>query len=366
MCVSASASKLQDITDLVRLTLGSAPYTARQLAKILGKLIALTPALGPIAMVLCRLAQSELAAFTDSHSWSSSLTLSSSASDALLLLVDSFPDFNGAPIRNESTAVPLTRYLPNSDPDRCVYGPPPDAIIASDASQHAVCSYDVHGANGFFHQEVLSLTESAYSSGHRELLAVLSALQSETQASFSGTASSVYWLTDSQNLVTFLTKGSSKPAIQATVLDIFKISRRLRIDIIPIHLLRSDYRIQVADFGSRFYDPDDWSIDSSSFESLTRFWPATIDLFAHFSNSQLPRFYSFGNAPHTSSVDAFVQDWNGEIAWCSFELWPCNGHLRLSLLSSRCVSFLSHFHSHPLSNLQSFRMQRSYILLFFV
>ena len=319
MRVSASDSKLHDISQLTRQTLSGHSYTARQLAKVIGKLIALQPAMGPIVMVLCRQAQSELAAFTDHHNWSSSLTLSAEASEAILLLIDSFDIFNGAPIRNESTATPLSRYIPGCSDDRIIYGVAPTSIVASDASAHAVCSYDVQGAHGFFHQDVLTLTEASFSSGHRELLAVKSALQSPTaQAAFSASpsSSSVFWLTDSENMVTFLTKGSGRPLIQSTVIEIFKLSRQLMVDIIPIHLRRSDYRIQVADYGSRFYDPDDWSIDSASFESLTLLWPATVDLFAHFSNAQVPRFYSFGNAPHTSGVDAFTQDWNGEIAWC--------------------------------------------------
>ena len=77
-------------------------------------------------------------------------------------------------------------------------------------------------------------------------------------------------------MVTFLTKGSSRPAIQSTVLDIYRLTRRKSLDIIPLHVRRSDYRIQAADTGSRFYDPDDWSIDTASFESLTQFWPASI------------------------------------------------------------------------------------------
>ena len=42
----------------------------------------------------------------------------------------------------------------------------------------------------------------------------------------------------------------------------------------------------------------------------------SVDLFAHFSNAQVPKFYSFGNSPHTAGVDAFAQDWSNEAAWC--------------------------------------------------
>ena len=315
MQVSATISKLDEVATLARTLLASPPYQARQLAKLLGKLVSLLPALGPVVMVLCRLAQTELSVFTDNNSWSASMTLSEDASAAILLLVDSLTEFNGAPIRNEATAVPLSSFLDGMPDNRFVYRPPlvAPAVIASDASAHAICSYDVQNAGGFFHQDVLSIPEASYSSGHRELLAVLSMLRSTSVTSI--LSRSVYWLTDSENLVTFLTKGSSRPSIQATVLDIYHLSHRLKLDIIPLHVRRSDYRIQAADHGSRFFDPDDWSIDTASFESITQFWPASIDLFAHFSNTHLPRFYSYGNAPHTSGVNAFAQDWTGEIAW---------------------------------------------------
>ena len=315
MTVSASSNKFEAIATLVQDTLSLPSYPAKQVAKLTGKLIALYPAMGPIVHVLARLAQSELAAFTERHSWSAHMKLSSAASDALLLLTSGFSDFNGYPIRNESTARPLSSFIGPLQQDSSFFGSStPSAIIASDASAHASCSYAVSGARNLFHQSVFSQEESGFSSGHRELLAVKTTLEAMS-ASFDR-GSSVFWLTDSENLVTFLTKGSSKKAIQNTVIDIFRLCRSLLLDIIPIHLKRSDYRIQVADYGSRFYDPDDWACDSASFEHLTVHWPATIDLFAHFTNAQVPRFYSFGNAPHTSGIDAFSHSWDNEIAWC--------------------------------------------------
>ena len=317
MTVSAPSLKLEEVNDLIRQTLAAPSCSAKQLAKVTGKIISLLPALGPIVMVLCRLAQTELAAFTEVHSWSSSITLSSEAADSLFLLADSLLVFNGYPIRNEATAIPLSSYLGHLDHDRdlSVYGlRAPPLVVASDASAHALCAYDVQGAGSLFHQAVFSEAEARLSSGHRELLAVKSALESVPSAFSQG--SSVFWLTDSENLVTFLSKGSSKRPIQTTVVDIFRLTRALRLDLIPIHLRRSDYRIEVADYGSRFYDPDDWSCDASSFEELTRFWHVTIDLFAHYSNAQVSRFYSYGNSPHTSGIDAFTHSWANELAWC--------------------------------------------------
>ena len=315
MTVAADHLKLQEVETLIRSTF-AAPRTARQVAKLTGKVIALTPALGPIAMVLARLAQNELASFTESHSWSAPMILSEAARDALLLLADSLTFFNGYPIRNEATAKPLSQFIEcDASDSRTVHGiRDENCVVASDSSASALCVYDVRNTRSLFHQATFSASESDFSSGHRELLAVKSALQSVPSAFSRSSASSVFWLTDSENLVTFLTKGSSRRPIQLTVLEIYRLTRSLLLDLIPIHLHRSDYRIQVADYGSRFYDPDDWACDAQSFEHLTSYWPATIDLFAHYSNAQLPKFYSFGNSPHTSGVDAFAQSWDDELA----------------------------------------------------
>ena len=91
--------------------------------------------------------------------------------------------------------------------------------------------------------------------------------------------------------------------------------RAQRLKLIPVHLKRSDYRIQWADEGTREFDPDDWGIDSRTFKECTEHWQVTIDLFGHSSNAKCQRFYSYGNAPHTAGVDAFTQSWSNEIAW---------------------------------------------------
>ena len=113
--------------------------------------------MGPIVLVLCRLAQSEVAEFTSVRSLASLMTLSPRARDALLLLVDSLEAFNGAAVRNESTAIHLSSFLDQYSGKRVVHGVLPHAIVASDASAHAVCAYDIQGAGGFFHQDPLSL-----------------------------------------------------------------------------------------------------------------------------------------------------------------------------------------------------------------
>ena len=123
-------------------------------------------------------------------------------------------------------------------------------------------------------------------------------------------------MTDSENLVTFLSKGSTKMHIQEVVLDVLKMARQMNIHLVPIHLRREDPRIKMADEGSKKKDSDDWSIDLSSFEMIRQqFGPFTIDLFADQSNKKVDRFYSDFLCPKSLGIDAFAHSWDHETAW---------------------------------------------------
>ena len=125
----------------------------------------------------------------------------------------------------------------------------------------------------------------------------------------------ILWLTDSTNLCVFLTKGSKKPAIQADVLEVHWLCHDLVVRLTPIHLKRDDFRIQVADAGTRFFDPDDWAIDRTSYVHLTDGMFIDLDVFAHTTNAKVARFFSYGRCPRTAAIDAFSQDWKDTVAW---------------------------------------------------
>ena len=62
--------------------------------------------------------------------------------------------------------------------------------------------------------------------------------------------------------------------------------KRLNIRIIPIHLLRDDPRIKIADDGSKTVDTDDWQIDDETFQRNKDKYNFTIDLFVSDRNSK--------------------------------------------------------------------------------
>ena len=233
--------------------------------------------------------------------------------------------YNGYPIKNLATAKRLDTFLTPSKETAEKEAPAQllrvqetaskPRIIAGDASAVATCALEVDGNEGFFTQYELSPEERNFSSGQRELLTVLRALQTEQEFFRSLTNQTIIWITDSTNLVSFLTKGTMKMPIQRQVLEVYKLLRHYSIRVAPVHLKRTDYRIQWADEGSRFFDPDDWSIDKMSYTELTNEYTPSVDLFAHSSNTKCVKFYSYANASNTAGVDAFAQDWTGETAW---------------------------------------------------
>ena len=158
--------------------------------------------------------------------------------------------------------------------------------------------------------------ERNYSSGHRELLAVKQTLENYSHIwSNKKEATNIYWLTDSENLVQFLKKGSGKSHIQKEVFQIMLICQELNIRIIPIHLLREDPRIKVADEGSKTDDTDDWQVDISTFRQFDVSMKFSIDLFASDWNCKCSRFYSNFWCKDTLGIDSFCHEWDGEIAW---------------------------------------------------
>jgi hypothetical protein len=151
----------------------------------------------------------------------------------------------------------------------------------------------------------------------RELLTVKYILQDMwEEASSQSKSRTIYWLTDSENLGRFLTKGSSKRPIQEEVLKVVEAARKLKISLVPIHLRREDPRIKIADAGSKSADSDDWSIDNESFKRLEqKFERFSVDLFADEANRKVDKFYSAYYSPEAAGVEAFSQDWTGEKAW---------------------------------------------------
>jgi len=295
----------------------------KDLARYVGTIASAEPALGPFTSVMTRRMHSAIAEISETQGWQARVRISQEIADDAREFGRLLDKFDGTAIRTSNTAMSVLSIV----------GPPSEfikkqyidrhnteaeiKIWCGDASQNAVCAYSVMGSTSFFFKKMLSDEEATKSSGQRELLTVkytLMSLRGKEQAR--ATHTTVYWLSDSENLVAFLARGSRKPEIQQTVLEILALARKLLITIIPIHLRREDPRIQIADAGSKSFDSDDWSIDKESFENIQgKAGQFTIDLFADEANAQVPRFFSKFFSPKCKGVDAFAQPWDGEHCW---------------------------------------------------
>ena len=295
----------------------------KQVAKVLGRMISLEPALGNFPLTFARLAYCELEAGVEKFGWKGFITVSAEALSSLGIFLKRFEEFNGTIIKTAAAAVSVlsiigppsehlkTRTIPNHVRNL------PTEIWCGDASNAAVCAYSIDTGTDTYFIGKLSPAECQLSSGGRELVTVLKALEAQSQATGPWKKSTlIYWLTDSTNLVTFLTKGSTKAAIQTMVIEVLCLAKTLNCIIQPIHLLRDDPRIVIADAGSKVPDSDDWSVDNATLEWLNeQLGPFTLDCFADESNKKVRRFLSNFACPTSLGIDALCHSWDKENCW---------------------------------------------------
>jgi hypothetical protein len=108
-----------------------------------------------------------------------------------------------------------------------------------------------------------------------------------------GAPTTLWWLTDNQNVEKMLSKGSGKLSVMRLVLDILKRGRELQFSIEPVWVSRDNPFLQKADALSKGIDSDNWAISGADFDDLAvRFGPFTVDLFATGLNAKCNRFYT--------------------------------------------------------------------------
>ena len=142
----------------------------------------------------------------------------------------------------------------------------------------------------------------------RELLAVKYVIISLIDK-FSG--SSIKWYTDNKNVALMLNIGSKKQHLQSEIMQIFNICypRSINIDIEWIPRTQNER----ADYLSKIYDDNDWGISDILFNWLEELWgPHSIDRFANYLNTKLPRYNSRYWNSGSESINTFVCDWGHE------------------------------------------------------
>ena len=262
------------------------PIPARQLASIVGRIISMGLAIGPVSRFMTR---SLYATLESRMAWCERLTLSQDAQAELSFWAASLTEYNSQPIWHSPSAL---------------------RVVYSDASDTGYGGYVVeHGSCTSFGQ--WSAEEAGQSSTWRELAAVLQVLQA-VAPKLANTR--VRWFTDNQNVARILQVGSKKPQLHALALKVFSLSLQHHIRLEPEWIPRE--LNERADALSRIVDYDDWFLNPTVFFELDTMWgPHSVDRFACFHNSQLPRFNSRCWNPGSEAVDAFTVNWAGENNW---------------------------------------------------
>lgn len=86
------------------------------------------------------------------------------------------------------------------------------------------------------------------------------------------------------------------------------------IELRPMYI-RSAANV-IADFASRLACSGDYVLARARFLALQSTWgECTVDAFASPATAQLSRYWSEGPVEGAEAVDAFAQEWRGELAW---------------------------------------------------
>jgi len=312
------SEKLSNIKALVEQYACISTCKAKDLAKVLGKIVSCLPSHGPYARICTRSGYIDLQSIVDEKGWNASITLSDATKREFRFFTSTISSHNGYPMFNQLTDVRVDSLLTNpvcKNPVLRQSFANHNAVLASDASGFKVSCQWLEGPYEGNISFTLSASEQEYSSGERELLAILKSFRHFKHV-LKLKNLNFLWATDSENVVSFITKGSPKESIHQKVTEIYAICHEIGCTLEPVHLLRSDPRIEEVDALSKLQDTDNWSIDDHSFQSLKEQFQLTIDVFADFSNKKLPNFISKYYEQGSYGVDAFACVWPGVAYVC--------------------------------------------------
>jgi hypothetical protein len=191
--------------------------------------------------------------------------------------------------------------------------------LVSDASDTTVAAYGLNGrlANFVFVQALLP-HEILQSSTHREMGAILKTLLCNQDVLRMPHTSTLWWLTDNENVARAFRRGSGNVVLMRLALQVLELALELKLDLQAVWVSRQDPRLQKADALSKHVNSDDWSINVGAFLELNaKAGGFTIDLFASAENFKVSRYYSFSYTSSCAGVDAFAHSWENEVVFCA-------------------------------------------------
>ena len=275
-----ATARVQKLRATIRRTLKAGRCSARQLARLLGQCVSMSIAVA-YGKLMLRNAYNQL---KSRSSWETEIIL------------------------NEETITDLQWWLNEIKGERkhVIEKRPIDLTMSTDASQTGWGAYlEGESAAGVWN------TRMSYEhSNYRELMGILLAIQTFEEKI---TGKTILLLTDNMTARAYLIhEGGPNKKFNILTKAIVNILTKINCKVQCNHL--SGVLNIEADTLSRGKDSYNYALGSKWFATLQMIYgPHTIDRFADFENSKLPRYNALYADPRAVGVDALTQrDWGGE------------------------------------------------------
>ena len=372
---------IEKLENVLKLSYAQA-MPAKELASVLGKVLACRRSHGQSVQVALRYTQNLLGRAVMHRGpeyepdWSVKVCLNEQSRREIKYVQGQFESRNGNPfsLRKKFEVLNRNGELFYTD-EASQLGQTEYQVLASDASDKIAFIYETGQfrlVENFFFNE----SESAVSSGHRELLAIVKTLETMKDY-FKESEKRIYWITDSANVFYFMKRGSVKELIQADILRIKEMEAELGIHLTVIWAPRETETIAWADAGSRMHkSTDEWSVDRNTYFKIVKCLglEPTVDGFATRINTRCERFFSKFPQLYAQGVDFFAQRlskdevyWlcpppslvarvvrhlesqeKGIVAYLSFPEWPASNYWPLLVRENKFMSkVVASFYTRP-------------------
>jgi len=300
------------IQALVQQYFNNNSVSAKSVAVVLGKIIAMLRSHGDILCVMSRSSQHQLGSHVLLHGWNSNMFVTPAMVQENSHILNILDSANGQYIYTASAMSHTIELSEVARLGRIVQETSVNVpnLFVSDASDSHAFIYCADGSFQYVREFEFDQSQQQASSGHRELLSIKFALENDKTTFQKFKKGKIFWQTDSQNVFRFLRRGSRKPDIQADIVKIKMLEAELNVKIVPVWTSRDHDRIMLADIGSKFStSTDEWSVDRQQLQVVFDhfdFCP-TIDAFASVHNKVCNRFYALMPQTGAEGVNFFAQ-----------------------------------------------------------
>lgn len=287
-----SESKLAKVKEALREMLRTPTTSARKLAALAGKIIALSPAVLPAALYSRRLIQ----AMKGETSWDTIFPTTDSVRETATFCLDSLDAFNG----RRWWPIPVELQL---------------EVDASGVGFGGTITTNCANKTPFL--GTFTDAQASESSTAREMRGYAAAIDAATKC----LPSSILLIGDNQGAISALNHfRSSIPEIHESLDRVFQLCLKYDFDIVAQWVPRNN--LTEADELSRRPDASDWGIEPKIFGQICAWFGSTptVDLFASDAHHVANKFYSQFYTPGCAGVQVLKQDWSklvspGELAW---------------------------------------------------